>query len=103
MELAEEHDAPLDIGMTLRVIGEIYTRLEEYDQAEKALADSYAILQELGSEYEAAKTILAITHLTLERGIDVDRDKVEDAIQIFEKLGAQIDLLNAQSLAYNLS
>jgi tetratricopeptide (TPR) repeat protein len=103
MELAEEHDSPLDIGMTLRVIGEIYIRLEEYDQAEKALVDSYETLQELGSEYEAAKTILALTHLALERDMDVDRDKVEVAIQTFERLNARADLINAQSLANRLS
>ena len=102
VELAEKQEAPLDIGMTLRVLGEIFTQLKDFDQAEKALLQSYNTLQELGSEYESAKTILALTSLALEMGLDADRDQIWNAIQTFEKLGAQADLLYARSLAKRL-
>jgi tetratricopeptide (TPR) repeat protein len=103
LELAEEKEAPIDMGMTLRVLGEIYTQIEDYDQAEKALAKSFSTLHELGSEYEAAKTMLTLNRLSLKRGMAAKQDQIEYAIQIFEKLGARADFINAQSLANRLS
>ena len=99
IDLAKEQEARLDEGMSFRVLGEIHIERREFDQAQVALTSSLLTLEELGSEYEAAKTILALTRLALEMGSDIDKSQLQGVLETFEKLGAQADLKQARELA----
>jgi tetratricopeptide (TPR) repeat protein len=98
IELAEDQEALLELGMSFRMLGEVHLRRKEYEQATNALHRSRQIFKDLNSEYEAAKTILLLMGLQLDMDLDIDRAQIEQAIQTFEKLGAQADLEEAHSL-----
>ncbi|MFC1996127.1 tetratricopeptide repeat protein [Chloroflexota bacterium] len=98
LKLAEDKDALLDVGITLRLMGLIQTVFREIDLAEQSLQRSQKVLDELGSEYEAAKTTIALANLALKKGSEIDLDHLDAAIQTFNKLGAQADLEQAQTL-----
>ena len=44
---------------------------------------------------EAAKTKLSLARLALQAGKSVNRKEIDQAIQTFQKLGAQVDLAGA--------
>jgi tetratricopeptide (TPR) repeat protein len=98
IEMATAQETRLEMGMSLRVLGEVYLARGEHDAALEALNQSLATLNELNSDYEAAKAILSLTRLELAMGRDADWDGLEDAIQTFQKLDAQRDLAEAVNL-----
>ncbi len=92
IELAEDQEALLDQGLALRILGEIHGKTGRFEGAQKSLQRSLQILKDLGSEYEAAKTMLLQIRLALQMGREADRSQLENTRQTFEKLGAQADL-----------
>jgi tetratricopeptide (TPR) repeat protein len=99
VELASEQEARLELGMSLRVLGEIELALEELDSAEATLMRSLQILEDLKSEYQAAKTQVALVQLSILRSDPgVFRPILAEAIQTFEQLGAAEDLNRARDL-----
>jgi tetratricopeptide (TPR) repeat protein len=102
IDLATSKDVQLDLGISLMILGEIYVARGEFIAAEDSLKESLRILTELNSEFDAAKTVLALTRLELQLGKIVDRNLIEGAIQTFQKLGAQVDLASANELADQL-
>lgn len=98
VEVAEEQEARLDWGLSLRVLGGIHLKQGDYDQAQKSLHEALDILEELGSDYEAAKTVLVMAHLALEQRKDFDRIKLEQACMTFKELDAKADIEQAKSL-----
>ncbi|MDY7077183.1 MAG: tetratricopeptide repeat protein [Chloroflexota bacterium] len=103
VELAVEHSNLLEEGMACRVLGQVHLARGELEPAEAALHQSLDILSDLNSKYEATKTKLALVRLVLETGLTPDiqgeaQSYLVQAIQTFEKLGAQTDLAEAQSL-----
>jgi predicted ATPase/class 3 adenylate cyclase len=102
--LAEAQEVRLEEGMSYRILGRVYMARQEWEQAKVALHQSLQILDELNSEYEAAKTIVPLVRLALENGsMAADRERLAQAIQIFEKLGAKADLSQARALAAQLN
>ena len=99
IELAEDQEARLELGMSYRTLGEVHLNRNDYDEADTALRKSLQILTDLNSEYEAAKTMLLLIRLQLDMDLEVDREQLENAIQTFEKLGAQANLEEANTLA----
>jgi tetratricopeptide (TPR) repeat protein len=100
--LAVEQDNPLEEGMSRRVLGQIHLARGEWGPAEAALRQSLRALKRLNSEYEAAKTELSLARLAMETGsisMHEAQDHLAQAIETFERLGAQADLAEAQSLA----
>jgi hypothetical protein len=63
--------------------------------AGQVLTRSLDILSELNSDYEAARTVLSITRLAMQKGEDADQEQLEKAISTFQKLEAQVDLAEA--------
>ena len=100
--LAAEQESPLDQGLALRVLGEIHVLVGRFNEAQDALQNSLTLLKQVGSEYEAAKTTLASTSLSLKMGTEVDWEQLEAAVHVFEKLGAQADLDAAHQLQTKL-
>jgi predicted ATPase len=98
IETAQEQGVQLELGMSFHIFGEVHLARSEYGEAETALMRSLDILSELRSDYEAARTKLSIARLALKMGSSLDRDRLEEAIGTFEKLGAQADLEEALRL-----
>ena len=107
VELAVEQSNPLEEGMSCRILGQVHLARGEWEPAEAALHQSLEILSDLKSEYEAAKTELSLVHLAMETDwasdtLDEARAYLARAIQIFERLGAQVDLTEARDLERRL-
>ena len=98
MEVAEEQEARLDWGLSLRVMGEIYLKQKKYRQAQKTLREAHSILEELGSDYEAAKTVLVLARLAQEKGEPFDRAELERAYLTFQSLRAKAEIPQAETL-----
>ncbi|MGB3703612.1 MAG: tetratricopeptide repeat protein, partial [Anaerolineales bacterium] len=98
VEVAEEQEARLDWGLSLRVLGEIYLQQGNYEQAQEKLQEALSMLEELGSDYEAAKTVLVMARLALAEGGDFDRAQLEQAYLTFQALGAKAEIEQAESL-----
>jgi class 3 adenylate cyclase/predicted ATPase len=97
IELAEKQDQPR-LGSSLRVLGSILLELREFEKAEAALQKSLALLRDLGSDYEACKTTLSMVELAIACGSGVDRGELNEAREIFSKLGAEADLAKLAKL-----
>jgi len=99
IELAIEQSTPLEEGMSRRMLGQVHLARNEWELARAALRHSLQILDGL-NEYEAAKTKLSLARAMIETGLTTDeaRAYLAQAIQTFEKLGAQADLAEAQTL-----
>ena len=102
IDLANEQDANLELGMSLRVLGEIQQDRGEFKAADGALNLSLEILTGLNSDYQAAKTMLSMACLATGKGSQVDREQLDQAIQTFEKLDAKADLARASQLEKEL-
>jgi tetratricopeptide (TPR) repeat protein len=102
LELAVAQQVGLEEGMSYRVLGQLYLAQGELKAAEAALRQSLSILNE-SSDYEAAKTRLALAHLALKCGPSNEaQDYLHEAIPTFQKLGAKADLAEAQELERRL-
>jgi tetratricopeptide (TPR) repeat protein len=102
--LASAQSSPLEAGMSCRVLGRVHMARDEWEPAEAILRQSLEILSDLNSEYEVAKTRLSLTRLALETGSvsDEARECLAQAVQTFEKLGAQADLAAAREVGKSL-
>jgi tetratricopeptide (TPR) repeat protein len=98
IDLATEQESRLEMGMSMRVLGEVHLVNNNYDAAKIALDKSLAILRELESDYEAAKTVLALVRLAMRSGKRVDQDQLDQAVSTFQELEAQHDLAEAMEL-----
>lgn len=98
IELAVEGDARLEEGMSCRMLGLVQMSQGQTGPAQIALERSLKILTQLDSEYETAKTRLALARLLWA----VDRASAQAHLQqaraAFEKLGAAADLSAARAL-----
>lgn len=109
IELADKLKARLEEGMSYRILGEIRLKQGQFLQAKDALHKSLNMLQDLDSEYEAAKTILALVQLSLvqlsigEGALPETLAQLQQAVGIFKKLGARIDLEKALRFQSQLS
>jgi len=98
VEVAEEQEARLDWGLSLRVMGEIYFKQEKFQQAQETLKEAHTMLEELGSDYEAAKTVLVLARLAQELGEPFDRVELEKAYLTFQALRAKAEIPQAETL-----
>jgi class 3 adenylate cyclase/tetratricopeptide (TPR) repeat protein len=98
IELASAQEARLELGMSFRVMGEIHLSFGDYEAAEITLMRSYRILNDLESEYEAAKSTVDLAKLALRKKEEIDRSQLHQAEQIFQRLGAEADLKIANEL-----
>jgi hypothetical protein len=80
----------LEQGISLRVLGRIELGRGEPQKAKAALARSLELLEELRSEYEAARTKAALAELTTEE--PARTRYLQEAMAAFRRLGARADL-----------
>jgi tetratricopeptide (TPR) repeat protein len=100
IDLATALEARLELGISFKVLGEVELARREYETAEIALLRSLRILDDLQSEYRLAQTRLSLVRLALAAGTDKSpQERLDQAVQTFEKLGAKADLEAARSLA----
>ena len=107
IELGMEQGSLLEEGLSCRTLGQVHLARGEWEPAEAALSQSLQILTDLGSGYEIAKTQLLLVRLAIESGSVSDmeddaRDYLAQALQTFERLGAQVDLAEARDLERQL-
>ena len=96
--LAQEQEMRLEEGTTRRVLGQVYARRHEISLAEQELEQSQRILEELNSRYKVGQTLVQLALLSRELGRSAEADAaLAQAITIFQELGAQLDLQEAQS------
>jgi tetratricopeptide (TPR) repeat protein len=100
IELAVEQGNPLEEGMSRRMLGQVHLARGEWEPAEVTLRQSLQILSDLNSEYEVARTRLALVRLAAESdSISGEaRSYLAQAIETFERLGAKADLSAAREL-----
>ncbi|MFQ6100667.1 MAG: tetratricopeptide repeat protein [Anaerolineae bacterium] len=98
----EYAQTPQEEGPTWRVLGRIWRERGELDQAEDGLERALVLATEMENRYETALTHLELGRLRLQRGDKVaGRDLARQAMQVFEELGAQLDLEEAERLLEN--
>jgi tetratricopeptide (TPR) repeat protein len=103
VDLAAAQSNPLEAGMSCRMLGRVHMARDEWEPAEVVLRQSLEILGDLNSEYEIAKTRLCLARLALETGATEEgQAHLAQAIQTFEKLGAQADLAAAREVGKSL-
>jgi tetratricopeptide (TPR) repeat protein len=98
IELATEQESRLELGLSFRMLGRIQSQSGELEEAEMALIKSLEILTDLKSECDAARTIISLAQLALLGRVAIDRLRISEAIQVFEELGAEADLIKAREV-----
>jgi class 3 adenylate cyclase/tetratricopeptide (TPR) repeat protein len=98
IELAMMQEARVEEGISLRIVGEVFRARGEDRLARAALLQSRDILNALNSEYEVAKTHLALAAFLCNSDPVQGRAHLEGATQTFRRLGARADLEEALSL-----
>jgi len=99
IELAVKQEARLEEGMSCRMLGLVHLARGETGPAEIVLGKSLKTLTDLNSEYEAAKTKLALARLMWQSAPEEAQAYLGQATEVFEKLGAKADLSEARELA----
>ena len=88
------------LATTLHNAGELYTRLEKFDEAERLLQRALAIREKAPQDAETARTIYALARLNHSRG---NKDKAEplyrQSLQIREKVLGRDNTEVAESLS----
>ena len=85
------------------MLGQVHLARGEDEPAEAAFYQSLQLLSDLNSEYEVARTQLALAHLAVKTVFTEDTRKLfAQALETFEKLGTQVDLVEARGLEQQL-
>jgi class 3 adenylate cyclase/tetratricopeptide (TPR) repeat protein len=99
LALARELEMQNEAAITLRLLGEISLAQNQTEVAKECIFESLRILDELGEEYQAARTRLALAHWLIVAGqIDAARQELTACQVIFTRLDAAPDSQAAQAL-----
>jgi class 3 adenylate cyclase/predicted ATPase len=98
IDLATQQEARLELGLSLRILGEIQMQRNELEDAEITANQSLEILEELNSDYEAAKSVVTLAAIAISRETTFDRPALARALDTFQKLGAKADAEEASKL-----
>ena len=97
LELADELKETLERGSSLRVLGLVFSALQQKHQALAAFEESLNVLID-EEPYEAARTMASFGLYLLEVEQHVKGDQmIRDALQNFSKLGAKRDLARLET------
>jgi tetratricopeptide (TPR) repeat protein len=89
-------------GCALRILGEVATAQEQLDEAKGYLNESLSTLEELGDVYEGARTRLSLARVLASQAESTEcLVALDDCIQVFQRLGATLDLAAARALYYD--
>jgi class 3 adenylate cyclase/tetratricopeptide (TPR) repeat protein len=99
LEQAVQQEGKLEEGATRRVLGQAHATAGEHQKAEQYLKESLDILEALDTPYEVGQTLfqLALLYRGQRRSAEADA-ALTRAIDIFERLGAQLDLKQARDV-----
>jgi hypothetical protein len=91
-------------GNSLRLLGEVACAQNDIDLAEQYVHNSIAILDEVGDEYEGARSRLTLGSVYLAQN-DAQQafDALSQCIVVFERLHATLDLAKAHALRETIS
>ncbi|MCA9969101.1 MAG: AAA family ATPase, partial [Anaerolineales bacterium] len=104
LRLAAELGNRVEAGCGRRVLGEIQLACGEAETAVGTFADSLTILQDVGDEYEWARTQLALARAWLRHGApDAARQALAAALPVLQRLEAALDLETAHALQAELT
>jgi predicted ATPase/class 3 adenylate cyclase len=103
LDLARELEMPPEEGHTLRLMGEIAQAQQQFEQAEQQLQAADAILTDAGDEYEIARARLSLARLyAAQEQTEPALAALTSAEEIFQRLGAALDLEQIQTLRQEL-
>ena len=86
-------------GNAQRVLGQVRAAQQHWPEAEQLLTDSLYALEEAHDTYEAARTRLALAQIRCAQGrCDEALNLIDQCVEVFSRLNAQLDLTAAQSL-----
>ncbi len=101
--LARQQEAQLELGISLRVLGDVYRARGDYGESEIAFTEGLHILLNLGAEYEIARTRFSIARLAQQAPSAFScQEELTRALQTFERLGAAVYLEQARNLMARL-
>jgi hypothetical protein len=101
--MARERTMSVEEGQALRVLGEIHVAQGELALAGEALRQSLLLLAGAGSDYETARTRLSLARLAAREGSTATaRMHLRQAIEVFRRLGARIDLAQSSAVEAQL-
>ncbi len=87
-------------GNAQRVLGQVRAAQQQWPEAEQLLNDSLYALEEARDTYEAARTRLALAQMRCAQGrCDEALNLIDQCVEVFSRLNAQLDLAAAQSSA----
>ena len=88
-----------------RILGNAYVKLHDLDHAFHHLGNSIKIASQIGSQHEEALSVIDYVKAAIESGNTGEevRNSLSRALEILSKIGAKLDLKEAQKLAKRLS
>ncbi|HHH41485.1 MAG TPA: tetratricopeptide repeat protein [Chloroflexi bacterium] len=99
LEMARKYKMQLEEGIAARVLGDVYHQLGREEWALQELEGSLKLLETLDSPYETARTHLALARFHADMGRKEEaRSHLIQAVEIFQQLGAGLDLEEARRL-----
>src|SRR5690606_13623348 len=95
-ELASEMGVRGEEGSSLRVLGEIAAAGNRLEEGESYLKQSITMLQEVGDQFEQARSQLSLAHLYEQWGKPGQaKAALADCLPIFEQLDAALEAARA--------
>ncbi len=99
LTLSREMAMRSEEGNSLRIMGKVTIAQGDYDQAEKYLIESAAILEEVADEYEWARSQLLLAQLYHTQGKSaLIKPLLDKSAEVFKRLEASLDLTAVQKL-----
>jgi tetratricopeptide (TPR) repeat protein len=103
IDTAITHHHPLEEGLARSLMGQVHLARKETALAAVSLGQGLQILNDLNSDFEVAKTKLALAHLTMGMGeIEEALDYLKSALATFKRVGAKVWQAKAEKLLAQL-
>ncbi len=103
LDLARELEMRGEEGKALRVLGETAAARDQLKQAQDYLEASVSLLHQVGDEYEEARSKLSLARVyAVQENPEAEQAMLDYCIEVFQRLGAALDLKAAQSLQEKL-
>ena len=103
LDLAISQQDRLEEGKTLLVLGQVFTAQDRKEEAYEAMLQSINVLEEVGSEYEAARAHQSLAQLAYDQqDFEEAGLHLQLARPVFKKIGAMLDLAASRDLTVKL-
>jgi len=99
LQAAQAQQMELEEAQAWRVLGRVWRERGELEKAQEALDRALAVAVTVENQYEAARARLELAWLRWRKGDrSGSREMARQAVRVFEKLGARLDLREAEQL-----